>query len=98
MNNNATPKPSVVVRDFFQELMLGLPKGNMGAIDRHMTADVEMIVIGTTSPELVQVLPWVGKHVGREAVKDSSWICLDPTSRYSTSASTRSSSKTRRRR
>ena len=34
-----------------------------------MTPDVEMIVVGTTSPELLQVLPWTGKHVGSEAVK-----------------------------
>src|SRR5215510_8381641 len=35
-----------------------------------MTPDVEMIVVGTTSPELPQVLPWCGKHVGSEAVKN----------------------------
>jgi ketosteroid isomerase-like protein len=62
-------KPSDVVRSYFQELLPGLPKGNMGAVDRHMTPDVEMIVVGTTSPELLRVLPWSGKHVGPEAVK-----------------------------
>jgi len=69
MNNNVMTKPSEVVRDFFQELFLGMPKGDLGAVDRHMTPDVEMIVVGTTSPELLRVLPWVGKHVGSEAVK-----------------------------
>src|SRR5262244_450128 len=69
MNNRLMTRPSEVVRDFFQELFAGLPKGNMGAVDRHLTPDVEMIVVGTTSPELLQVLPWSGKHVGRGAVK-----------------------------
>src|SRR5262249_24003094 len=41
----------------------------MSAVDRHMTPHVEVIVVGTTSPELLQVLPWSGKHVGPEAVK-----------------------------
>jgi hypothetical protein len=36
----------------------------MGAVDRHMTPDVEMIIVGMTSPELLQVIPWDGKHVG----------------------------------
>src|SRR5262245_6671871 len=70
MNNKVMTKPSKVVRDFFQELVAGLPTGNMGAVDRHMAPDVEMIIIGTTSPELLQVLPWCGKHVGHEAVKN----------------------------
>jgi len=70
MKNEVTPKTSDVVRDFFQELFAGLPEGNLGAVDRHMTPDVEMIVVGTTSPELLQVLPWCGKHVGSEAVKN----------------------------
>jgi ketosteroid isomerase-like protein len=69
MNNNVMTRPSEVVRDFLQGLLLGLPKGNMGAVDQHMTPDVEMIVVGTTSPELLEVLPWGGKHVGPEAVK-----------------------------
>src|SRR5262245_6112464 len=63
-------KPSEIIGSFFQELLAGMPEGNMDAIDRYMTADVEMIVVGTTSPELLQVLPWCGKHVGSEAVKD----------------------------
>jgi hypothetical protein len=49
MNNKVVTKPSEVVRDFFQELLVGLPKGNMGAVDRHMTPDVEMIIVGTPS-------------------------------------------------
>ena len=69
MNNRIMTRPSEVVRDFFQELFAGLPEGEMGAVDRHLTPDVEMIVVGTTSPELLQVLPWSGKHVGPEAVK-----------------------------
>jgi hypothetical protein len=64
MNNKVMTKPSEVVRDFFQELVAGLPTGNMGAVDRHLTPDVEMIIVGTTSPELLQVIPWGGKHVG----------------------------------
>jgi hypothetical protein len=36
----------------------------MAAVDRHMTPNVEMIIVGTTSPELLQVIPWGGKHVG----------------------------------
>jgi len=47
-----------------------LPEGNTAAVDRHTTGDVEMIFIGTNSPELLQVLPRCGKHVGSEAVKD----------------------------
>src|SRR5215813_8310938 len=62
-------RPSDVVGSFFQELFAGLPDGDMSAVDRHMTPDVEVIVVGTTSPELLQVLPWSGKHVGPEAVK-----------------------------
>jgi ketosteroid isomerase-like protein len=51
--------------------LTGLPTGNMGAVDRHMTPDVEMIIVGTTSPGLLQVIPWDGKHVGHEAVTNS---------------------------
>jgi len=70
MNNKVMTKSSEVARAFFQELFAGLPEGNMGAVDRHMTPDVEMTVVGTTSSELFQVLPWCGKHVGFEAVKN----------------------------
>jgi hypothetical protein len=48
MNNQLMAEPCEVVRDFFQELVAGLFTGNMGAIDRHMTSDVEMIIVGTT--------------------------------------------------
>jgi hypothetical protein len=42
MNDKVMTKPSEVVRDFFQELVAGLPTGNMGAVDRHTSPDVEM--------------------------------------------------------
>jgi uncharacterized protein len=70
MGNELRIKPSVVVRDFFQELFDGLPQGDMTAVDRYMTPDVEAIVNGTTSPELIQIMTWAGKHVGSEAVKN----------------------------
>src|SRR5262245_15532014 len=69
MWNEAT-KPSEVVRRFFTELLAGLPEGDMSAVDRYMTRDVELIVVGTTSAELLQVLPWSGEHTGSEAVKN----------------------------
>lgn len=69
MKSKVKTKPSKVVRDFFQELFAGVAKVNPAAVDRHMTSDVEMTVIGTTSPELLQVMTWAGKHVGRGAVK-----------------------------
>jgi ketosteroid isomerase-like protein len=70
MDNRIKTKPSTIVRNFFQELFAGLPAGDTSAVDRHMTHDVEMIVIGTTSRELLQVMTWSGMHVGPEAVKD----------------------------
>jgi hypothetical protein len=34
MNDKVMTKPSEVVRDFFQELVVGLPTGNMGRLWR----------------------------------------------------------------
>jgi ketosteroid isomerase-like protein len=43
----------------------------MGAVDRHLTPDVEMIIVRTSSPGAAPGHPLDGKHVGREAVTNS---------------------------
>jgi len=52
------------VRDFFQ----AFKNGDLGAIERLTTPDVEWLVVGTHTSETVAALPWVGLHKGRDAV------------------------------
>lgn len=53
------------IKDFFA----AFGRGDLGAIDRYFTADVEYVVIGAEVPGTLRAIPWAGLHRGREAVK-----------------------------
>lgn len=53
------------VHDFFA----AFGRGDLGAIDRYFTPDVEYAVIGPDVPGTARAIPWAGTHRGRDAVR-----------------------------
>lgn len=56
-----------VVKDYFSATKAD---GRAAAIDRYMAPDVQYTVITALGGEVNDVLPWIGRKVGRQAVKD----------------------------
>lgn len=52
-----------------QEFFAAFGRGDLGAIDRYFTPDVEYVVVGGDVPGTTRAIPWAGVHRGREAVK-----------------------------
>lgn len=54
----------------FQRFFQSFAGGDMGAIDRYFSPDVEYVVVSKDAPGTAAAIPWIGTYRGREAVKD----------------------------